>query len=63
VPAAITGAFMLGAHAFLWNGAWGLDLLGSGLAGALVYFTCYLLFGLTPTEKGALMRLLERSPA
>ena len=40
------------------------DLFASalaGLVGGLVYYTAFLLFGLTPTEKGAVMRLLHRS--
>jgi O-antigen/teichoic acid export membrane protein len=63
VPAAITAACMIGAHAVLSDGAWLVDLVGTGAVGAFVYLTAFLLFGLTPTEKGALMRFLQRSPA
>jgi len=60
VPAAITAAFMVAAHAVLGGGAWLLDLVGTGAVGGFVYLTAFLLFGLTPTEKGALMRVLQR---
>jgi O-antigen/teichoic acid export membrane protein len=60
LPAAITAVFMLIAHAVLSNGAWLIDLVGTGLVGGFVYLTAFLLMGLTPTEKGALMRVLQR---
>ncbi len=60
VPAAIGAVAMLGVHSTLSGPKWGLDLLGTGLVGGLVYYTAFLLFGLTPAEKGAVMRALQR---
>jgi O-antigen/teichoic acid export membrane protein len=60
IPAAIAALCMLGAHAALANAAWPVDLAGTGIVGAITYFTAFLLFGLAPTEKGALMRALQR---
>jgi hypothetical protein len=60
IPAVIAGAMMLGAHAVLSDAAWSVDLVVTGLVGGVAYFTAFLLFGLTPAEKGALMRVLQR---
>jgi O-antigen/teichoic acid export membrane protein len=60
IPAAIGAAAMIGIHSVLGGPKWALDLLGSGLVGGLVYYTAFLLFGLTPTERGAVMRALNR---
>jgi O-antigen/teichoic acid export membrane protein len=60
IPAAIAALCMLGAHAVLGNAAWPVDLAGTGIVGAITYFTAFLLFGLAPAEKGALMRVLQR---
>jgi hypothetical protein len=54
---------MVVVHAVLSNGPWLVDLVGTGAVGAFVYLTAFLLFGLTPTEKGALMRVLQRRTA
>jgi hypothetical protein len=51
---------MLLVHGVLSGPKWAIDLLGTGLAGGLVYYTAFLLFGLTPAEKGAVMRALQR---
>jgi O-antigen/teichoic acid export membrane protein len=63
IPAVITCAMMLGAHAVLSDAAWSVDLVVTGLVGGATYFTTFLLFGLTPAEKGALMRMLQRGRA
>jgi O-antigen/teichoic acid export membrane protein len=60
VPAALGAIAMLLVHSALSGPKWALDLLGTGLAGGLVYYTAFLLFGLTPAEKGAVMRALQR---
>jgi O-antigen/teichoic acid export membrane protein len=60
VPAACGALAMLGVHAALEGPKWALDLAGTGLAGGVVYYTAFLLFGLTPGEKGAVMRVLNR---
>ena len=52
---------MAATHLVLSHAAWPVDLLGTGIVGGFVYITMMLLAGLTPTEKGALMRLLGRS--
>jgi O-antigen/teichoic acid export membrane protein len=62
IPAAIGAAAMIGIHAVLGGPKWALDLLGTGLVGGLVYYTAFLLLGLTPTERGAVMRALNRLP-
>jgi O-antigen/teichoic acid export membrane protein len=61
IPTAIGAAAMIAVHSMLEGPKWGVDLLATGLVGGLVYYTAFLLFGLTPTEKGAVMRLLHRS--
>lgn len=61
IPAAIGAMAMLGVHSALEGPKWAIDLLGTGLIGGLVYYTAFLLFGLTPAEKGAVMRFLQRS--
>ena len=60
VPAAIGAAAMLGVHAFLSGPKWGLDLFGTGVVGGLVYYSAFLLLGLTPVEKAAVMRIARR---
>ncbi|MGZ5306404.1 MAG: oligosaccharide flippase family protein [Actinomycetota bacterium] len=60
IPAAIGAVAMLGVHSVLDGPKWALDLVGTGLVGGLAYYTAFLLFGLTPSEKGAVMRLLRR---
>ncbi len=60
IPATIGAVAMLGIHSALSGPKWALDLLGTGLVGGLVYYTAFLLFGLTPTEKGVVMRVLQR---
>jgi O-antigen/teichoic acid export membrane protein len=61
IPTAIGAVAMIVVHSMLQGPKWGLDLLATGLIGGLAYYTAFLLFGLTPTEKGAVMRLLHRS--
>jgi len=61
--AGVTLVAMAATHLVLHKAAWPVDLLGTGIVGGFVYFTMMLLAGLTPTEKGALMRLLGRSGA
>jgi O-antigen/teichoic acid export membrane protein len=60
VPTAIGAVAMIGVHSVLEGPRWAIDLLGTGAIGGLVYYTAFLLFGLTPTEKGAVMRILQR---
>ena len=63
VPTAIGALTMIGVHSALEGPRWAIDLLGTGLIGGLVYYTAFLLFGLTPTERGAVMRILQRGRA
>jgi O-antigen/teichoic acid export membrane protein len=63
IPAAAGGLVMLGVHLALRNGAWPLDLIASGVAGTFAYGTVFLLAGMTPAERGALMRVLGRRPS
>jgi O-antigen/teichoic acid export membrane protein len=63
IPTAIGALAMLGVHAMLDGPKWALDLLGTGLIGGLVYYTAFLLVGLTPSEKGSVMRMLNRGRA
>jgi mannitol-specific phosphotransferase system IIBC component len=60
IPTVIGAFAMLGIHSALSGPKWALDLLVTGFVGGLVYYTAFLLIGLTPTEKGALMRALQR---
>jgi O-antigen/teichoic acid export membrane protein len=63
IPAAIGAVAMIGIHAALSGPKWGVDLLGTGVLGGLVYYTAFLLFGLTPVERGAVLRVLSRRSA
>ena len=63
IPTALGAVAMLGVHAMLEGPKWALDLLGTGLIGGLVYYTAFLLVGLTPSEKGSVMRMLNRGRA
>jgi len=63
IPAGVTFVAMVLVHAVLAHKAWPVDLLATGIVGGFVYVTMILLAGLTPTERGALMRLLGRSAA
>jgi O-antigen/teichoic acid export membrane protein len=61
IPAGVTLVAMVLVHTVLSGKAWPVDLVGTGIVGGFVYVTMMLLAGLTPTERGALMRLLGRS--
>jgi O-antigen/teichoic acid export membrane protein len=63
VPAALGALTMIGVHSVLEGPRWAVDLLGTGAIGGLVYYTAFLLFGLTPAERGAVMRVLQRNRA
>jgi O-antigen/teichoic acid export membrane protein len=63
LPTVIGAVTMIGVHSVLEGPHWAVDLLGTGVIGGLVYYTAFLLFGLTPTEKGAVMRVLQRGRA
>jgi O-antigen/teichoic acid export membrane protein len=63
IPTAIGAIAMVGINAMFAGPRWGIDLLATGVIGGLVYYTAFLLFGLTPSEKGAVMRILRRSTA
>ncbi len=63
IPTAIGAVVMVAVHGALAGPKWGLDLLATGLIGGFVYYTAFLLFGLTPSEKGVVMRFLHRSAA
>jgi O-antigen/teichoic acid export membrane protein len=60
IPSAIGAGAMIAVHAALSGPKWGLDLLGTAAVGGLVYYTAFLLFGLTPAEKGVVVRVLSR---
>jgi O-antigen/teichoic acid export membrane protein len=60
IPTAIGAVAMVGINAALTGPNWGLDVVGTGLIGGLVYYTAFLLFGLTPSEKATVMRRLHR---
>jgi O-antigen/teichoic acid export membrane protein len=63
LPTAIGALAMIGVHSVLEGPRWAIDLLGTGVIGGLVYYTAFLLFGLTPAEKGVVMRILQRGRA
>jgi stage V sporulation protein B len=59
-PAAASAAVMLTVHAALANGSWPVDLVGTGLAGGVVYLVGLMRFGLTPQERVAAGVLVRR---
>jgi O-antigen/teichoic acid export membrane protein len=61
IPAAICAAAMLGAHVALHAVAWPVDLLGTAVAGAVVYLPALVLLGLTPVEKGLVLGVVRRT--
>lgn len=66
IPAAISGAVMVAAHAALRRAAWPIDLLGTAAAGLAAYLVALATTGLTPTERGTLRLfagMVRRRPA
>ena len=61
LPAGAAGGAMVAVHLALRGGSWPLDLLGTGAAGACVYFVALLAFGLAPEERRALAKLIRRA--
>lgn len=59
VPAAVAALAMIAAHALLGGAAWVVDLAGTAAAGMAVYAAALLLFGLTPSEREAVRRILR----
>jgi O-antigen/teichoic acid export membrane protein len=59
IPAALTGAAMAGAHLALAKAAWPADLLGTAVAGGIVYLPAILAFGLTAGERGTIAAFLR----
>ena len=57
VPAAAGGLVMLAVHLALRHGAWPVDLVGTGVAGAVAYVGALVAFGLAPGERAALRRV------
>jgi hypothetical protein len=51
---------MVAVHLALRNGSWPVDLVGTGLAGAVVYVAVLLPFGLAPAERRAIRRIIGR---
>jgi O-antigen/teichoic acid export membrane protein len=60
LPAAITAAAMVGAHALLASTAWPVDLLGTAVVGGVVYLPAAIAFGLTPGERASIAGVLRR---
>ena len=60
LPAGITAAVMVAAHLLLATAAWPVDLLGTAVAGGVVYLPAVLALGLTRGERASLTRLLRR---
>ena len=60
VPAAAGGLVMLAVHLALPNAAWPVDLVGTGVGGAVAYAGALVAFGLAPAERAALRRILGR---
>ena len=60
VPTLIGAIAMVLVHGWLAGPRWGIDLLGTALIGGAVYYGAFLLFGLTPAERGGLQRVLRR---
>jgi O-antigen/teichoic acid export membrane protein len=60
IPAGLGGLAMLGAHMLLRHSAWPVDLVVSGVVGALVYLAALVSFGLARAERVALKRVLGK---
>lgn len=60
IPASAAAAVMVGAALALSGSAWQVQLVVTGLVGALVYIPVLVRFGLTPTERSSVMHLLSR---
>jgi len=58
IPAAAGGLVMAAVHLALRHGAWAVDLLATGIAGAIAYAVVLLAAGLTPAERRAIARVL-----
>jgi O-antigen/teichoic acid export membrane protein len=58
IPAAAGGAVMMGVHLLLRKGGWPVDLVVTGLTGAVAYAVVLVAAGLTPTERAAVGRVL-----
>ena len=58
IPAAAGGLVMAAVHLALRHGAWPVDLLATGIAGAIAYAVVLLAAGLTPAERRAIARVL-----
>jgi O-antigen/teichoic acid export membrane protein len=63
IPAAIAGAAMLLVHLALAGAGWAIDLVATGLTGAVAYTTVLGFFGLTPDEQRAIARFLGKGSA
>jgi O-antigen/teichoic acid export membrane protein len=62
VPTAVAAAVMVGVHFVLGDGSWPVDLVGTGVAGAVAYVAVLLPFGLAPAERRAIKRIVGRGP-
>jgi O-antigen/teichoic acid export membrane protein len=58
IPAAVGAAVMFAVHLGLRHRAWPVDLVLTGLAGGVAYAGVLVAAGLTPTERGAVGRVL-----
>jgi O-antigen/teichoic acid export membrane protein len=63
LPAAVCLVVMIGVSSVLPSAKWLVELVVTGAAGGLACYVAVLLIGLTPTERGAVRRLLGRAPA
>jgi O-antigen/teichoic acid export membrane protein len=59
IPAAACGLVMVGVHLLLRKGAWPVDLVVTGLTGAVAYAIVLMTAALTPTERAAVGRILS----
>ncbi len=60
LPAALTGAAMIGVHLAVGSASWAVDLLATAVAGALVYLPTVVVFGLTPDERAQVATFVRR---
>jgi O-antigen/teichoic acid export membrane protein len=58
IPAAAGGVVMLAVHLALRAGSWPVDLIASGIVGTAAYVVALVLFGLTPTERSTLTKVI-----
>lgn len=61
IPGGASALVMILVHLVLRDSGWPVDLTGTAAVGGFLYLAMMLIAGLTPTERGSLMRVLGRA--